>query len=441
LFVHTTGKNSTFVGAGTGNAFISGFGGNSGFGAGALKSNTTGGANTAVGYNGLRYNTTAAYNSAFGNSALQSNTMGSRNSAVGLYALRYNTAGYDNTAVGVSALNSSNGSQNSALGISAFWGNTTGFGNSAVGASALAGNTTGSLNVAVGRIAGQIQTTGSNNIYLASSGVAAESGRIRIGTSGTHNLTFIAGIRGVTTVNANAIPVLIDSTGQLGTTSSSRSVNKEIRDMGDATDRLLDLRPVTLRYKQDQTLPSGGKVPPEYGLIAEEVAKVFPDLVVYDERGQPFTVKYHEIAPMLLNEMKKLRSKIEKQRQENQEQLAEIEAQRRENQAQQAEIAVLTTRLARVETRVSGATGKGAAMKKREQEAADARVFEGAGRSRFRERGGALERPTPGQRGNRARRVARAQRRRVALAASCRRLRVDPTRRAPVPPLPVRKPE
>ena len=109
----------------------------------------------------------------------------------------------------------------------------------------------------------------------------------------------------MTTVNANAIPVLIDSAGQLGTVSSSRSVKKDIRDMGDATDRLLELRPVTFRYKQEQTLPSGGEVPPEYGLIAEEVAEVFPDLVVYDEKGQPFTVKYHEMAPMLLNEMKK----------------------------------------------------------------------------------------------------------------------------------------
>jgi len=178
--------------------------------------------------------------------------------------------------------------------------------------------------------------------------VAAESNTIRIGTpgtvAGTHARAFIAGIRAKTTGVADAIPVLIDSAGQLGTVSSSRSMKKEIRDMGDATDRLLDLRPVTFRYKQPQTLPNGGEVPPEYGLIAEEVAEVFPDLVVYDEKGQPFTVKYHEMAPMLLNEMKKQQRTIEKQ-------VSVIEAERQENQAQQQEIAALTTRLARLEAR------------------------------------------------------------------------------------------
>jgi hypothetical protein len=154
--------------------------------------------------------------------------------------------------------------------------------------------------------------------------VAGESGQIKIGTEGIQTQTRIAGIRGGTTGVANAIPVLIDSTGQLGTASSSRSVKKEIRDMGDATARLLELRPVTFRYQPDQTLPSGGEVPPEYGLIAEEVAEILPDLVVYDDAGRPLTVKYHEMAPMLLNEMKK----------------------------QQRVIAALTSRLAELETRV-----------------------------------------------------------------------------------------
>ena len=124
--------------------------------------------------------------------------------------------------------------------------------------------------------------------------------------SGAAASTRIAGIRGVTTGVANAIPVLIDSDGQLGTASSSRSVKKDIRDMGDTTARLLELRPVTFRYREQQpTLPDGSDAPPEYGLVAEEVAEVFPDLVVYDEAGKPFTVKYHELAPMLPNEMKR----------------------------------------------------------------------------------------------------------------------------------------
>jgi hypothetical protein len=111
--------------------------------------------------------------------------------------------------------------------------------------------------------------------------------------------------------------------------------------MGDATARLLDLRPVMFRYKQEQTLPGGGLVPPEYGLIAEEVAEVFPDLVVYDEKGRPFTVKYHEMAPMLLNEMKKQQDTLEAQR-----------------QRYETEIAALTTRLARVETLLIDASGE-----------------------------------------------------------------------------------
>src|SRR4029079_19568961 len=116
---------------------------------------------------------------------------------------------------------------------------------------------------------------------------------------------FIAGIRGVTTANANAIPVLVDSAGQLGTVSSSRRFKKDIADMGDLTERLLELRPVVFHYKQEQSMPDDSEVPLEYGLIAEEVAEVFPDLVVYDEEGLPFTVKYHLLSAMLLNEMKK----------------------------------------------------------------------------------------------------------------------------------------
>jgi hypothetical protein len=188
----------------------------------------------------------------------------------------------------------------------------------------------------------------------------AESNTIRIGTpapetaAGLHTRALVAGICGVTTANADAIPVVIDSAGQLGTVSSSRSVKEDIRDMGDTTTRLLDLRPVTFRYKQDHTLPGGREVPPEYGLIAEEVAEVFPDLVIYDEKGQPFTVKYHEMAPMLLNEIqKKHRANLEQQQS-----IAKLEAQERTIETQQQQIAALTTRLAQLEARVSGALGE-----------------------------------------------------------------------------------
>ncbi len=323
LFVHTTGTNNLFVGQGAGNTATTGTGRNTALGRSALSSNTTGSRNSAVGYAALRFNTTGTSNSAFGQHALFSNTTGESNSAVGYGALRSNTTGVSNSAVGDGALDASTtGYANSAFGTDALGSNTTGFGNSALGRSALLSNTLGNRNVAVGQHAGRYQTTGSDNIYLANQGVAGESQQIKIGTAGTHNATAIAGIRGVATSVADAIPVLIDSAGQLGTVSSSRSVKKEIRDMGDATARLLELRPVMFRYKKKQTLPSG-QVPPEYGLIAEEVAEVFPDLVVYDEEGLPFTVKYHVLAPMLLNEM----------------------------QRQQRQIAALTTRLAQVEMR------------------------------------------------------------------------------------------
>jgi hypothetical protein len=321
-------------------------GGNSAFGARVLRYNTTGGANSAFGFEALKSNTEGQHNSAFGVSALTNNTTGIRNVAVGSFGLRFNTTGLHNTGVGYSAMMAnSTGQVITAVGAFTLDANTTGVRNSAFGSEALGANTTGNDNVAVGWLAGGNQTIGSNNIYLANQGVAAESGNIKIGTAGTHTRTTIAGIRGVTTGVANAIPVLIDGTGQLGTVSSSRRVKNDIRDMGDATTRLLDLRPVMFRYKQEQSIPSGGEVPPEYGLIAEEVAEVFPDLVVYDEKGQPFTVKYHEMAPMLLNEMKKQQHTIEAQRNE-------IQAQKREHEL---EIAALTARLARVETRVIGA--------------------------------------------------------------------------------------
>ncbi len=380
LAYNTTGSNNSAFGqgalisntTGTSNAAVGTFAlaynntgqQNSALGRNALRVNTTGDNNSAVGYGALFFNDTGYSNSAFGASALNANTTGFGNSAVGYNALLSNTTGRDNSAVGSFALrNNTTGNFNSAFGRLALLNNTTGGSNSAFGFGALIRNTTGSRNVAVGEYAGAIQTTGSDNIYLANIGVTAESNTTRIGSVQTR--AFVAGIRGVTTGAANAIPVLIDSAGQLGTTSSSRSVKNDIRDMGDATDRLLDLRPVTFRYKQQQMLPTGGEVPPEYGLIAEEVAEVFPDLVVYDEKGQPFTVKYHEMAPMLLNEMKKQRAIEEDQQRKIERQAGVIEAQQKEMgierqkvHADERQIAALTTRLARIETRVGGAAGE-----------------------------------------------------------------------------------
>jgi hypothetical protein len=195
----------------------------------------------------------------------------------------------------------------------ALWSNTTGARNTAIGDFAL-GNNNGNFNIALGDSAGAYLTTGSNNIAIGNYGEAGEAFTMRIGTAGTHTRAFIAGIRGVTTGVADAIPVLIDSAGQLGTVSSSRRFKEDIHDMGDTTERLLELRPVTFRYKPEV---QKGERPLEYGLIAEEVAEVFPDLAVYDEEGKPFTVKYHLMSSMLLNELKKQAQKVADQETEN----------------------------------------------------------------------------------------------------------------------------
>ncbi|MFN0206368.1 MAG: tail fiber domain-containing protein, partial [Planctomycetota bacterium] len=197
--------------------------------------------------------------------------------------------------------------------------------------------------------AGQNLTTGSNNIMIGNDGVAAESATIRIG-SANQSRAFVAGIRGITTANANAISVLIDSAGQLGTVSSSRRFKEDIRDMGTSTDRLLDLRPVLFKYKQDQSLPDGSGVPPEYGLIAEEVVQIFPDLVVYDEKGAPFTVKYHILGSMLINEVKKLKAIHESESAELRAKNTALEARVERLESVEAELAnlkVLVNSLAR----------------------------------------------------------------------------------------------
>jgi hypothetical protein len=255
----------------------------------ALISNTTGFDNTAVGFNALSSNTTGANNTAIGWQALFANSTGSNNTATGLLALGSNTTGNFMTATGQGALFS----------------NTTGDSNTANGFQALLGNTTGSNNIALGFQAGANVTTGNNNIDIGNVGVAGDSKRIRIGQQGAQHGTFIAGIRGVTTQNANAVPVLIDSAGQLGTMSSSRRFKKEIKPMDQTSEAILSLRPVMFHYKSDSTGT------PQFGLIAEEVAQVNPDLVIRDERGEIYTVRYEAVNAMLLNEFLKEHRKVQ----------------------------------------------------------------------------------------------------------------------------------
>jgi len=349
LFIHTKGTFNTAVGQDAMANVTTGLF-NTALGERALENNTTGDRNTASGFFALRNNTTGFRNTANGYRALENNTTGKGNTANGARALTSNTSGIGNTAAGYRALVTNIGGYNNTVsGYEAMYSNTYGGRNTAIGFRALFAHTTGLRNIALGHYAGSNLTTGSNNIAIGNYGVAGEGATIRVGTAGTHTRTFIGGIRGATTGVANAIPVLIDSAGQLGTVSSSRRFKKDIADMGDATERLLELRPVVFHYKQEQTLPNGGEVPLEYGLIAEEVAEIFPDLVVYDEDGLPFTVKYHLLSSMLLNELKKQHEELEAQRGKHAREMEELRS------AQEKQRREFDARLAALEARTSPA--------------------------------------------------------------------------------------
>jgi hypothetical protein len=321
-FIHNYGTQNTFIGENAGNFTLTGTF-NIGSGYQALYSNTTGYNNTANGGYALTSNTTGYSNTASGTVALNSNTTGNNNTASGFRALYYNTTGVYNTADGVYALfNNTAGYQNTASGASALYGNTTGSANTASGESALHNNTTGNNNIAVGYGAGNNLTTGDFNIDIGNWGAAAEGYTIRIGDSQTR--AFISGIRGVTTGAADAIPVIIDSFGQLGTASSSRRFKDDIADMSKASAALMKLRPVTFHYKSDQN-PKGRTL--QYGLIAEEVADVYPGLVAHSADGQIETVMYQFLPAMLLNEYQKQQRTIEAQAAMVKQQVARIEEQ------------------------------------------------------------------------------------------------------------------
>jgi len=297
LLSNTTGRENTAAGADALEGNTTG-GDNTAAGAGALEENTTGGDNTATGYFALLSNITGSENTAAGYFALGSNTTGDGNTAAGVAALRDNTAGGDNTAAGLGALGSNTtGDGNTAAGAGALEDNTTGGDNTAAGTDALDSNTTGSVNIAVGSAAGSNLTTGSNNIDIGNEGVAAESSTIRIGTQGTQTDTFIAGIFG--NAKTKGCEVVVESTGQLECVKSAARYKRDIHDMGRSSEGLMKLRPVTFRYKQD---PAGTL---QYGLVAEEVARVYPELVVRDADGKVESVSYWMLTSMLLNELQR----------------------------------------------------------------------------------------------------------------------------------------
>jgi hypothetical protein len=297
LFAGTADEN-TATGAGALLSNTTGPG-NTAAGAFALFSNTTGGDNTATSRSALFSNTTGAINTANGVDALFSNTTGIANTATGDLALLSNTTGEANTANGASALRAKIfGDNNTAIGSSALFSNTAGAFNTAVNVEAPFSNTIGNNNTALGFSAELNQTTGGNNVYIGAgfSEVAGES-----------DACYIGSIFGQT--SASGTPVLINSFNKLSTTTSSKRFKEEIKPMDKASKALLALKPVTFRCKKEID-PAGTS---QFGLVAEDVEAVNPDLIVRDKEGKPYSVRYDQVNAMLLNEFLKEHRKVQEQ--------------------------------------------------------------------------------------------------------------------------------
>jgi hypothetical protein len=305
--------HSTFLGLNAGNFTMTGDN-NTAIGWLALESNTTGGSNTAIGVGGLSLNTSGNTNTAIGGDALDFNTSGGGNTAIGDSALLVNSSGNSNTAIGSLALELS----------------------------------TGSNNIGIGFFAGGNQQTGSHDIYIGNAGVNGESNTIRIGDASFQDGgTIITGISGLGAVGGS--PVYVTGGGRLGTNpASSRHFKQDIRDIAGDSDRLMKLRPVAFRYKPE--FDATGVT--QYGLIAEEVAEVFPDLVTSDRDGQPEGVRYHLITPLLLNEVQKQRRIAEALEKRIEQQNEIIEQQKETIDHEQAEIEGLKARMGKLEARL-----------------------------------------------------------------------------------------
>jgi len=260
--------------------------GNTAVGTQALLDLTSGQDNTALGLRALSENTEGNLNTAVGSTALRNNHLGNRNTATGDAALFENSGGNNNTANGYHALQSNEGNNQTAI-----------------GAGALEDTTTGNNNIALGNESGKNVTIGSDNVDIGSRGVAGDSDKIRIGSS-DQTKTFIAGIHGVALAGGGQ--VVVNSLGQLGRAASSERFKEEIKPIGNQSEAIFVLRPVTFRYKREidpqQML--------QFGLVAEEVEKVNPDLVVRDADGKPYTVRYDAVNAMLLNECLKQHRKV-----------------------------------------------------------------------------------------------------------------------------------
>jgi hypothetical protein len=296
--LYLAGDSNFNTGVGAGTLVLNTADSNTAVGAAALLLNTTGTENTAVGTDALVHNDSGGFNTANGAFALFSNTEGDVNTAVGRHALFANTTGNSNTAVGISALEENiSGIENTAIGSGALGNNIDGQDNVAVGQAALNNDMHGSHNVAVGEFAGNAVTT-ANNVICIGDNMQGQN---------LSDSCFISNIFNATATGGSA--VFIDANNKLGTITSSKRFKEDIRPMGNASEALFSLEPVTFRYKKEIN-PAGT---PQLGLVAEEVEKVNPDLVVRDREGKPYSVRYDQVNAMLLNEFLKEHRKVEQQ--------------------------------------------------------------------------------------------------------------------------------
>jgi trimeric autotransporter adhesin len=328
--------------------------------------NATGSFNTAIGSLALQANANGQFNTATGYNALASNLGGTDNTANGFQALNLNLAGTDNTATGYNSLQNTTGSFNTATGSRALGSNTAGSSNTAVGFSALSGNlggldntaigtsalssiTAGNFNIAIGDGAEESLSFGDNNINIGGQGgLPGDSGVIRLGYQGTQTATFIAGIYGAP--DAGGLEVFVNANGQLSTATSSGRFKEQITDMGDSSNKLLQLRPVNFYYKPGF---DDGSHLLQYGLIAEEVAKVYPEMVAYANDGKVLSVKYQLLAPMLLNELQKQAAQNRRQAEDIRSQADSIRSQAQEIRQQVTLNRSLEDRIAALEAGVA----------------------------------------------------------------------------------------
>ncbi|MBI3404740.1 MAG: tail fiber domain-containing protein [Acidobacteria bacterium] len=279
-------RTNTFLGTAAGNATLSG-NTNTAYGDSPLTAITTGSDNSAFGRSALNANTTGGENSAFGSEALLNSQAGTKNSAFGRAALKGNTSGTNNVAVGWGAMLNTNGSNNVVVGSNALAG----------------GSNSGDNNIAIGANAG-FSNIGNDNIYIGTGTSSGGTGTIHIGST-AHLSTFIAGI--YLQPSASGVPVLVNSGNKLGISTSSRRFKEDIATIDEAGRKLMQLRPVQFRYKA--AYDDGSHIL-QYGLIAEEVEKVMPELVVLGADGKPATVRYNFLPPLLLSEVQRLESEV-----------------------------------------------------------------------------------------------------------------------------------